>query len=104
LFSIPYSKSTQFGIQDVFEMISLLADQPGVPCRPSRVVSMFASRACRSAVMIGTALSHEQLRTIVHNMASLENPWCCPHGRPTMRHVWNMRLNRCSASAGNAEE
>jgi DNA mismatch repair protein PMS2 len=52
-----------------------------------RLNAMFASRACRSAVMIGTALEHYMMRKIVHQMAALEDPWCCPHGRPTLRHL-----------------
>jgi len=64
-----------------------------VPADSSRAIklprlnAMFASRACRSAVMIGTALEHYMMRKIVHQMAALEDPWCCPHGRPTLRHL-----------------
>jgi hypothetical protein len=44
------------------------------------VTSMFASRACRSAVMIGTALSRAQMTNIVRHMFDMEHPWACPHG------------------------
>ena len=62
--------------------------------RPSRVRSMFASRACRSSVMIGTALNKSRMRQLVDHMAEMENPWSCPHGRPTMRHLVNLNLVR----------
>ena len=55
--------------------------------RPTRLRGMFASRACRKAVMIGTALDKPQMRRLVTNMGLLEQPWNCPHGRPTMRHL-----------------
>ena len=32
--------------------------------RPSRVTAMFASRACRSSIMIGTALSRPEMRRV----------------------------------------
>ena len=51
---------------------------------------MFASRACRSAVMIGTALSRSKLQTLVRHMSEMEHPWACPHGRPTMRHLFDL--------------
>jgi DNA mismatch repair protein PMS2 len=45
-----------------------------------QVTSMFASRACRSSVMIGTALSQQKMSSIVRHMADMEHPWACPHG------------------------
>eukprot|EP00039_Didymoeca_costata_P023879 m.8578 g.8578 ORF g.8578 m.8578 type:complete len:899 (-) comp3926_c0_seq1:73-2769(-) len=88
---IPISKGTLFGFSDVEEMLFLLADRPGVMCRPSRLRSMFAMRACRSSVMIGTALSKTKMREIVDHMGTMEQPWNCPHGRPTMRHIFNLQ-------------
>jgi hypothetical protein len=41
---------------DVHELICQLEEHPGMMCRLSRVSAMFASRACRSAIMIGTRL------------------------------------------------
>mmetsp|Transcript_4408 Transcript_4408/g.5274 ORF Transcript_4408/g.5274 Transcript_4408/m.5274 type:complete len:100 (-) Transcript_4408:15-314(-) len=48
---------------------------------------MFASRACRGSIMIGTPLSQKEMETVVERLANVEHPWSCPHGRPTMRHV-----------------
>lgn len=59
----------------------------GTIIRLPKVVAMFASRACRSSVMIGDALSHNQMEKIVQKLHEVEQPWNCPHGRPTMRHV-----------------
>jgi len=58
--------------------------------RLPKAVAMFASRACRHSIMIGTALSDKQMRDVVEDMAKVEQPWNCPHGRPTMRHVSEM--------------
>lgn len=48
---------------------------------------MLASRACRSSVMIGKALTAGQMQTILSHLSNLESPWRCPHGRPTLRHL-----------------
>ena len=85
--TLPMSKGWIFGEDDIEEMALLLQERPGVLCRPSKIRSMFASRACRSAVMIGTALTHSEMIRIVRNMAQMEHPWQCPHGRPTMRYL-----------------
>lgn len=46
--------------------------------------SMCASMACRSAIKVGDTLSKEEMRKEVHNLSSLNAPWNCPHGRPTL--------------------
>mmetsp|Transcript_5073 Transcript_5073/g.12097 ORF Transcript_5073/g.12097 Transcript_5073/m.12097 type:complete len:1044 (-) Transcript_5073:677-3808(-) len=58
--------------------------------RLPKAISMFASRSCRSSIMIGTALSHTEMKKIVSRLADVEFPWNCPHGRPTLRHVGNV--------------
>lgn len=55
--------------------------------RLPKAIAMFASRACRSSVMIGTALSEREMEKIVRRLADVDQPWTCAHGRPTMRHV-----------------
>lgn len=85
--TIPYSKNRQFGPPDVLELCQLLREHPGVMQKLPSVLTMFASRACRSAIMIGAALTREQMTKIVRNLAELDHPWACPHGRPTMRHL-----------------
>ncbi|XP_041746996.2 LOW QUALITY PROTEIN: mismatch repair endonuclease PMS2-like [Coregonus clupeaformis] len=92
LVSLPTSKSWMFGPGDIEELIFMLSDSPGVICRPSHVRQMFASRACRKSVMIGTALSTSEIKKLVVHMGEIEQPWNCPHGRPTMRHLANLNF------------
>ncbi|KAM3843346.1 mismatch repair endonuclease PMS2-like [Diretmus argenteus] len=90
--SLPTSKNWTFGPADIEELIFMLSDSPGVMCRPSRVRQMFASRACRKSVMIGTALSVSEMKKLLVHMGEIEHPWNCPHGRPTMRHLANLDI------------
>ncbi|KAM3833997.1 mismatch repair endonuclease PMS2-like [Diretmus argenteus] len=92
LVSLPTSKNWTFGPADIEELIFMLSDSPGVMCRPSRVRQMFASRACRKSVMIGTALSVSEMKKLLVHMGEIEHPWNCPHGRPTMRHLANLDI------------
>lgn len=55
--------------------------------RLPKLISMFASRACRQSVMIGTALSEREMVNIIRQLVAIDQPWNCPHGRPTMRHL-----------------
>ncbi|XP_038064303.1 mismatch repair endonuclease PMS2-like isoform X2 [Patiria miniata] len=92
LTSLPMSKNWTFGKEDIDEVIFMLSDSPGVMCRPSRVRQMFASRSCRKSIMIGTALNKREMRKLVNHMADIDQPWNCPHGRPTMRHLFNLDM------------
>jgi len=90
LVSAPVHRNWSFGTSDVEELIFLLSDSPGNLCRPSRVRQMFASRACRTSIMVGTALSKQNMKKLLVHMSEIDHPWNCPHGRPTMRHLINL--------------
>lgn len=112
LLTKPYSQNWEFGSDDIDEILFMLEDAPAnTMCRPSRVRAMFASRACRKSVMIGSALSRRDMQRIVTHMGEMEHPWVsfgslflifvwltcfnlqhCPHGRPTMRHLVNLKM------------
>ncbi|RAO69540.1 uncharacterized protein BHQ10_005552 [Talaromyces amestolkiae] len=101
LISLPLSKEVVFDIRDLEELIVLLSEAPTgamrnvaasdsyVP-RPSKVRKMFAMRACRSSIMIGKTLTVKQMVKAVRNMGTIDKPWNCPHGRPTMRHLMTL--------------
>jgi DNA mismatch repair protein PMS2 len=42
--------------------------------------------------MIGKSLTKTDMRRLVDHMGEIEQPWNCPHGRPTMRHLINLDL------------
>ncbi|KAJ5499224.1 DNA mismatch repair protein C-terminal [Penicillium expansum] len=95
LVSLPLSKEVVFGVRDLEELIVLLSESistsngASVP-RPSKVRKMFAMRACRSSIMIGKTLTSRQMERVVQNMGTIDKPWNCPHGRPTMRHLMSL--------------
>ena len=99
LLALPFSKHTVFGVSDIHELVTLLAEAPGTPCRLPKLRAMFAMRACRSAVMIGTALDLKKMRTLTRQLASLDQPWNCPHGRPTLRHLVDLAQLGASPAA-----
>jgi len=97
LTSLPMSKEVTFTPQDLEELLVLLIESPPslslelqyIP-RPSKVRKLLASRACRSSVMVGKTLKNTQMENIVRHMGSMDKPWSCPHGRPTMRHLFGL--------------
>jgi DNA mismatch repair protein PMS2 len=91
LISLPMSKEVVFDSKDLEELLALLSDHAGseVP-RPSKVRRMFAMRACRSSIMVGKTLTTKQMTNVIRQMGQIDKPWNCPHGRPTMRHIFGL--------------
>jgi DNA mismatch repair protein PMS2 len=98
LTSLPMSKEVTFTPTDLEELIALLIDHPPSTSsstslhltRPTKVRKLLASRACRKSVMVGKTLKAAQMEGIVRHMGSMDKPWSCPHGRPTMRHLYGL--------------
>ncbi|CAD2084615.1 DNA mismatch repair protein PMS1, putative [Plasmodium vinckei lentum] len=57
--------------------------------RPQKVWRILASKACRNAVMVGKPLNISEMITIKKKLSVLQNPWNCPHGRPTIKYIIN---------------
>ena len=64
----------------------------GAIIRPTKVKKVFAYKSCRSAIMIGKSLTQQEMRDVIDNIPKLDQPWNCPHGRPTMRHLFDLSL------------
>lgn len=72
----PHKGSWDFGVSDIEEIIFLLESHTDHDLiEPSKVRKMFASKACRKSVMIGTALTKPKMQEIVSQMATLDHPW-----------------------------
>ena len=48
------------------------------------VEEKLASMACKSAVKGNNTLSFSEMETLIDELLTLENPYNCPHGRPTI--------------------
>uniref|UniRef100_A0A1B0C1W1 MutL C-terminal dimerisation domain-containing protein n=1 Tax=Glossina palpalis gambiensis TaxID=67801 RepID=A0A1B0C1W1_9MUSC len=71
-----FSKNWEFAKEDIDKLIFMLQDAPeGTVCRSSRISAMFASRACRKSIMIGTALKKSTMKQLVQHMGEMEQPW-----------------------------
>lgn len=53
-----------------------------------------ASTACRAAVKGNNALSREEAHALLEELMVLENPYFCPHGRPTIISMSKGELER----------
>ena len=53
-----------------------------------------ASIACHSAIRAGKSLTEAEMRALLEQLESTDNPHTCPHGRPTMIHFSSYHMER----------
>ena len=51
---------------------------------PKIITNKIASMACKSAVKGNNTLDRLEMEALIHELMELENPFFCPHGRPTI--------------------
>ena len=52
----------------------------------------WATMACKASVKLTTKISQEEAITLWKNLHKCEQPFVCPHGRPTMIEIKNSDL------------
>ena len=65
------------------EILDELAEAP-LQGAPSVVLHKLASMACKAAVKGNHKLSIHEMEALIDELLTLENPYHCPHGRPTI--------------------
>lgn len=80
---IPYDL---FGyeVKDLFETILTEMSENPVRGVPKIICEKIASMACKAAVKGNNYMTYEEADTLIEQLLSLENPYNCPHGRPTI--------------------
>ncbi|MCR5338083.1 MAG: DNA mismatch repair endonuclease MutL, partial [Lachnospiraceae bacterium] len=58
------------------------------------VLFKIASMSCKAAVKGNSKLSYEEARALFEEMFACENPYHCPHGRPTMISVSKQEMEK----------
>ena len=75
-----------FGISEK-ELLFDILDQyslEGKKVTPDTVLSKIATMACKAAIKGNMNISLLEVKALIEELMSLDNPYNCPHGRPTM--------------------
>lgn len=68
----------------LMEMIDSLSDEIYTGLAPNIIDEKIASMSCKAAVKGKMQLSAKEAETLIDELLKLENPYHCPHGRPTI--------------------
>ena len=66
------------------EMIDSLSDEIYTGLTPDVVDEKIASMSCKAAVKGNNRLSAQEVDKLIGELLTLDNPYHCPHGRPTI--------------------
>ena len=71
-------------MKDLFiEMLDDFSDISG-RATPDLILEKVATMSCKAAVKGNDALSLPEIDALIEELLTLENPFNCPHGRPTI--------------------
>ena len=58
------------------------------------VLEKIASMSCKAAVKGNQRLSRKEAERLIETLFTLENPYTCPHGRPTIISMTKQEIER----------
>ena len=83
------------GTQELLlEVIDGLAEDAGRTSTPEILLEKVASMSCKAAVKGNSRLPAMQMHELLKQLMTLENPYHCPHGRPTMISMTKTELEK----------
>ncbi|MBQ9927800.1 MAG: DNA mismatch repair endonuclease MutL [Lachnospiraceae bacterium] len=65
------------------EILDELSENP-LKGTPDVILDKLASMACKAAVKGNNSMSTEEMESLIDELLTLDNPYHCPHGRPTI--------------------
>ena len=77
----------------LIEMIDGLSDDVSTH-NPDIIYERVATMSCKAAVKGGSRLSMAEANELIDQLLNLENPYACPHGRPTIISMSRYELEK----------
>mgnify|MGYP004458317873 CR=1 FL=1 len=77
----------------LLEILDELTDEAGMTT-PDTVYDRIASMSCKAAVKGNNKLSLMEADALISELLTLENPYACPHGRPTIISMSKTELEK----------
>ena len=88
------------GAPDIFKnptkeiFLEIIDELQDVKSLPDRHLELLKTLACKAAIKAGDKLSGEEMNALLDQLFSCENPFFCPHGRPTVIKISLEELER----------
>ena len=78
----------------LIDMLDGLVDGINSSVAPDLIAEKVASMSCKAAVKGNSRLSRAEVEVLIGDLLKLENPYHCPHGRPTIISMTKRELEK----------
>ena len=83
--SVPFELKENTDLKKVFlEILDFLMNNYKEKNAKEVIEQALYNMACKSAIKANKSLCELEVRTLINDLEKLENPYTCPHGRPTV--------------------
>lgn len=95
-YSVTAVPANLFGLEGrdlMLELLDSLSEFRGRET-PQMITEKVASMSCKAAVKGNQSLSRQEIERLISELLTLENPYHCPHGRPTIISMSKYELEK----------
>ena len=92
--AVPYDLYSISKEDLLMEILDNLSDETAGKVTPQLITEKIASMSCKAAVKGNNRLSEAEANKLIDELLTLENPYNCPHGRPTIISMSKYELEK----------
>lgn len=92
--AVPYDLYSISKEDLLMEILDNLSEETGGKITPQLITEKIASMSCKAAVKGNNRLSEAEVNKLIDELLTLENPYNCPHGRPTIISMSKYELEK----------
>ncbi len=81
---VPYDLLSLSSRELFLELLDGINIDDGIRVKPDMLIDRMATMACKAAVKGNNKLSMDEANKLIDELLELDNPYNCPHGRPTI--------------------
>lgn len=91
--AVPYIFNTPQNSNYFYEILDIISDKNKESVYDTKIHDI-AAAACKAAVKANDKLSFQETHKMISELLKLENPFNCPHGRPTIIEITKYELEK----------
>ena len=92
--AVPYEL---YGSEEKELFLSILdemSEEQGASNDPSKITQRIATMSCKASVKGNTQMTLQEMEALIDELLTLDNPYNCPHGRPTIISMSKYEIDR----------
>ncbi len=92
--SVPYLLNEPLPATDFVKILDQMVEEERGIAKSDHYLHELATVACKAAIKGNDRLSHQEYESLIEQLLTLNDPYHCPHGRPTMVRMSQYELEK----------